>query len=373
MICTKCGYPPRKQPPAPGLLVWRFGGLIRYGRSTFVITSAVNLYSSADGRSALTPTERLAKLTIFRERLWCSCSCAVRTEDKVKVMTKFICCRLAAILCRKYRVPFEPRSQAASSVVSTGVRDHLGTQRAASFFSFLLVFFKLFCFLLFSFLCVFFLFLFYMFKAFPLFVGFFKLSPLLCVFLLFAFLCFVWFFWSFFQAFLCFIWFYWSFFPFCWFFWSFFPFNVFFMCVFLLLVFLPLFLIFERALPPYNGPVRQFDRSEFILRIPPVLSLPFDHPSTLQHALILLTPCRFSLLIANCRLDFAVFRSDCTIGRLPHQWNLYTIPHNIVFFMFFFNFFPLYVFFLVWFFLWIASSSFCKHSSFFFLHQGIKL
>ena len=45
-------------------------------------------------------------------------------------------CRLAAILRRKYRVPSEPRSQAASGVVSTGVGDHLGTPRAASFFDF---------------------------------------------------------------------------------------------------------------------------------------------------------------------------------------------------------------------------------------------
>ena len=42
--------------------------------------------------------------------------------------------RLAAILCRKYRVPSEPRSQAASGEVSTGVGDHFGTPRAAGFF-----------------------------------------------------------------------------------------------------------------------------------------------------------------------------------------------------------------------------------------------
>ena len=46
----------------------------------------------------------------------------------------FHCCRLAAILCRKYRVPSEPRSQAASGGVSTGVGDHFGTLRAAGFF-----------------------------------------------------------------------------------------------------------------------------------------------------------------------------------------------------------------------------------------------
>jgi hypothetical protein len=72
---------------------------------------------------------------------------------------KSACFRLAAILCRKYRVPSEPRSQAASGAVSTGVGDHFGTPRAAGFFCFFCVF--LFCFLLFSFLllcfCAFFL------------------------------------------------------------------------------------------------------------------------------------------------------------------------------------------------------------------------
>ena len=50
---------------------------------------------------------------------------------------EFVLFRLAAILCRKYRVPSEPRSQAASGAVSTGVGDHFGTPRAAGFFSLL--------------------------------------------------------------------------------------------------------------------------------------------------------------------------------------------------------------------------------------------
>jgi hypothetical protein len=47
--------------------------------------------------------------------------------------------RLAAILCRKYRVPSEPRSQAASGGVSTGVGDHFGTLCAAGFYIFYLI------------------------------------------------------------------------------------------------------------------------------------------------------------------------------------------------------------------------------------------
>ena len=53
-----------------------------------------------------------------------------------KMAQEFVLFRLAAILCRKYRVPSEPRSQAASGAVSTGVGDHFGTPRAAGFFTF---------------------------------------------------------------------------------------------------------------------------------------------------------------------------------------------------------------------------------------------
>jgi hypothetical protein len=88
---------------------------------------------SPDAATAMTPYQppfRLSGRHVY-------VSCITRRYKNPNFWVSF---RLAAILCRKYRVPSEPRSQAASGGVSTGVGDHFGTLRAASFFFFFLFF-----------------------------------------------------------------------------------------------------------------------------------------------------------------------------------------------------------------------------------------